>query len=217
VESRVVLPADSDDQTDEALTSRDGIIHARRCLVTREILAVEKMIRFVVGPDGAIVPDLAGRLPGRGLWLSARRDIVTAACSGGVFAKAAHQSVRVPPDLVDRVERLLRRSCLDLIGLTRRAGQAVAGFEKARDWIQRGQAAVLVCGVDAGPDGREKLNRVDAEVAFVCVLSGEELGKAFGRERIVHAVLGHGKLAERFVREAARLAGFCSALDLGKQ
>lgn len=217
MESRVVPPAESDDETDEALTSRDGVIRVRRCLVTREILPTEKLIRFVVGPDGAIAPDIAGRLPGRGLWLSAHRDIVSAACSGGVFAKAARQPVRVSPDLADRVERLLRRSCLDLIGLARRAGQAVAGFERTRDWIQWGQAAVLICGIDAGPDGREKLSRAGAEIAAVCLLNGEELGKVFGRERVVHAALGRGNLAERFMCEAARLAGFCGALDPGKQ
>jgi predicted RNA-binding protein YlxR (DUF448 family) len=193
------------------------MVRARRCLVTREILPAERLIRFVVDPDDAIAPDVAGRLPGRGLWLSARRDIVAAACSGGAFAKAARRPVQVAPDLADRVERLLRRSCLDLIGLARRAGQAVAGFEKTRDWIQRGQAAVLVCGVDAGPDGREKLNRAGAEIPAVGLLNGEELGKVFGRDRVVHAALGHGNLAERFVRESARLAGFCGALDLGKQ
>jgi ribosomal protein L7Ae-like RNA K-turn-binding protein len=142
---------------------------------------------------------------------------VAAACSGGAFAKAARQPVQVTPDLPDRVERLLRRSCLDLLGLARRAGQAVAGFEKTREWLERGQAAVLVCGIDAGPDGREKLGRAGAGRAAVCLLSGEELGKVFGRERVVHVALGQGNLAERFVREAARLAGFCGAPDLGKR
>jgi predicted RNA-binding protein YlxR (DUF448 family) len=204
----VPLHAGSIDETHDEMTPRAGAPRSRRCLVTREVLPVEQLVRFAVAPDGTVVPDIAARLPGRGLWLSARRDIVRRACSGDFFAKAARGPVRPAPDLADHVERLLRRSCLDLIGLARRAGQAVAGFERTREWLQTKRAAVLVCGADAAADGREKLGRLGADVASVAVLSSDELGSVFGRERIMHAALGHGALAERFVREAARLAGF---------
>lgn len=200
-----------------ALTPRGAVTRARRCLVSREVLPVEALVRFAVGPDGEVVPDVSERLPGRGLWLIARRDIVARACSGGVFAKAARGSVHVKPDLADHVERLLRRSCLDLMGLARRAGQAVAGFEKAREWVQRERAAVLVFGIGAGTDGREKLGRSGAVVSAEGLFSGEELGRVFGRERIMHVAIGHGNLARRFEREAARLAGFCGAPELGKR
>jgi hypothetical protein len=208
----VPLRAASPDEDRDGVTPADAP-RRRRCLVTRDVLPIERLVRFAVAPDGLIVPDIAGRLPGRGLWLSARRDIVRRACSGEFFAKAARRPVRSTPDLADHVERLLRRSCLDLIGLARRAGQAVAGFERTREWLQAGRAGVLLRGADAAADGREKLERLGAGLATVTVLSSDELGSAFGRERIVHAALGRGALAGRLVREAARLAGFRSAPD----
>ena len=73
----------------------------RRCVLTRERLPKERMIRFVVGPDRQIVPDLAAKLPGRGIWLSASRDVLETArrARGGLaraFARAARGPCRCP-------------------------------------------------------------------------------------------------------------------------
>src|SRR5579883_489405 len=99
----------------------------RRCIATRQVLPKERLVRFVVAPDGLLVPDVEGRLPGRGLWLQARRDVVETACEKGSFAKAAHSSVRVPDGLADHVAVRLRRRCLDFLGLARRAGKVASG------------------------------------------------------------------------------------------
>ena len=192
------------DPVDEA--ARPG--PERRCLVSRQTLPKERLVRFVVGPAGAVVPDVAGALPGRGLWLAARRDIVARACATHAFAKAARREVGVGEALADQVERLLASRCLELIGLARRAGQAHSGLDAVRRALARGRAAVLVCASDGSARERARLRARGTPGAVVDVLSSSELGGVFGRPRVVHVALGHGSLADRFRAEAARLAGF---------
>lgn len=168
-------------------------------------------MRFVVGPDGAVVPDVAARLPGRGLWLTARRDIVQAAVAKRLFGRAAREPVAVSGDLADRVEFLLRQRCSDLIGLARRSGKAVAGYEKVRSALRDGEAAVLLAAADGGESGREKVRSAGAGLPLVDVLTAAELGAAFGREHVVHAAIGPGRLAAAVMVEAARLVGFRAA------
>lgn len=183
----------------------------RRCLVTGAVLAKAELLRFVVGPDGVVVPDVALRLPGRGLWLTARRDILEAAVAKRLFGRAARETVTVPGDLADRVEFLLRQRCADLIGLARRSGKAVAGYEKVRSALRDGEAAVLLAAADGGDSGREKVRSAGSDLPLVEVLTAAELGAAFGREHVVHAAVGPGRLAKALVVDAARLAGFRQA------
>ncbi len=188
----------------------------RRCIATRKSLPSERLIRFVVGPDGVVAPDVAGKLPGRGLWLCAERDIVRRACADNLFAKAARCSALVPGDLAQRVEDLLVSRSLGLIGLARRAGDAVAGFEKVRAMLSGGRGGVVLSASDGADGGRAKLGAVQPDVARVDVLTSTELGGVFGREMIVHAAVAKGKLADKLVAEAARLAGFRSSHQPGK-
>jgi predicted RNA-binding protein YlxR (DUF448 family) len=176
----------------------------RRCVVTGEERPRAELVRFVVSPDGAIVPDVDGRLPGRGLWTLARRDIVAAAASS-TFARAAKRPVRVEAGLADQVEKLLLRRCVEGLGLARRAGQAVAGFERVRDWLRQGRCGALVMAVDASSEGRRKLT---SGLPVADALRSEELGAAFGGDAIAYVGLAPGALAERIVGDAARLAGF---------
>jgi predicted RNA-binding protein YlxR (DUF448 family) len=188
----------------------------RRCIATGAVRPKAELIRFVVGPDGEVVPDLAERLPGRGLWVSAEREALRRAQAKGLFAKAARQSVRTPDDLVDRVEALLHRSCIDLIGMARRAGQAVAGYEKVHAWLAEGRAAVLLAASDGAADGRAKLAALAAAVRpvpLVEIFSADTLGMAFARDRMVHAAIARGGLAERLVAQAARLNGIRGRAD----
>lgn len=179
----------------------------RRCLVTGESAGPERLIRFVVGPDGSLVPDLAAKLPGRGIWVTASRPAIAAAVGRRLFARAARGPVMVPPDLAERLERLLAARCLDLLGLARRAGQAVAGYEKVRAALASGRVAVLVAAFDGAADGRRKLRQLAAGLPVVEVLSAAELSLALGRENVIHAALTSGRLASTFLAEAARLAG----------
>ena len=180
----------------------------RRCIVTGEVLPVESLVRFVVSPDGGVVPDLELRLPGWGIWLSARWDMVNTAATKNLFSKAARRKIAVPPDLADMIERMLARRCLDILGLARRAGQAIAGYDKVRAELKAGRGAVLVAASDGAADGREKIRALAPGLPLVAVLRGDELGAIFGRDHAVHVLLSRGKLANRLLVDATRLAGF---------
>lgn len=178
----------------------------RRCLVTRERMPKESMIRFVLGPDRALVPDLDARLPGRGMWLSARADVIERATTRGAFARAARGVVHLPPDLRALIEDGLRRRVRDLIGFARRAGQAVSGWQAVREWLQANRVGLLVEARDGSPAERARLvGRRDLPV--VMPLAAAELGAVFGRDHVVHAAVAPGRLAEAIGAEAARLAG----------
>lgn len=180
----------------------------RRCLVSGATGDRARMLRFVLGPDMRIVPDIRERLGGRGLWLSAERDIIDRASAGGAFARAARGRVSAPADLADEVEALLRRRCLELIGLARRAGQAVGGFEKVRAWLKSGKAGLVLAARDGARDGRAKIKAVTPSgVPLIELFGAAELGAAVGRDRLVHGALAHGKLARALRRDAERLAG----------
>src|SRR5579859_6206741 len=111
----------------------------RRCIVTGERLTKERMVRCAIAPDGLIVPDVAAALPGRGLWLTAQRDIVVLAIKKRAFDRAAKRQVKVSADLADRIETLLALRCRDGIGLARRSGHAVAGSEKVAQALRKGE------------------------------------------------------------------------------
>ncbi len=180
----------------------------RRCIATGEVRPKEELLRFVVAPNGSLVPDVAGRLPGRGLWLTARRDIVTTAASKRLFARAARQPVIVEDGLADRVEALLAQRCRDHIGMARRAGQAVMGFAKVHAALAAGKVAVLAAAADGAADGRGKLKALAPGLPLVDCLTSAELAAAFGREHVVHAALAPGRLARAFLVDAGRLGGF---------
>jgi len=188
----------------------------RRCLASGEVLPKEQLLRFVVGPDDTLVPDLAERLPGRGLWLQARQDMMAKACARNLFAKAAKRHVRVPDDLARQVEVLALRRCLDLLGLARRAGAVVAGFEKVKAALRAGEVGVLVQAADAADDGRQKIQAlaraVGPEVPVVQFCSAAALGSAVGRVAAVHAGIAPGRFAEGLLREVRRLAGLRGAV-----
>jgi len=185
----------------------------RRCLVSGESRDKAQLLRFVVGPDNSIVPDVAGRLPGRGLWLTPARDIVEQAVAKRLFARSARHDVTVGLGLADRIEALLVRRCIELLGLARRAGQAVAGFSKVEAALRDDDAAVLVEAADGAADGRGKLQRLAPDLPVADRLTAAELAQAFGREHVVHAALFKGRLAKSFVAESARLAGFRGAVE----
>ncbi len=180
----------------------------RRCIATGALRPRDEMVRFVAAPDGRIVADVDESLPGRGLWLSAARDMVHTASEKGLFAKAARGKVSVPEDLADEVEGLLARRCLNLIGLARRAGQMVGGFEKVRAWIGDGKGGLILAAADGGESGRKKVAALAPDLPVIDLFEGAELGRALGRERVVHGVVRPGKMADRLLKETGRLQGF---------
>lgn len=178
----------------------------RRCIASSTVAPKSTLIRFVAGPDGMVVPDLAGKLPGRGLYVAPDRAALTQAGKRGLFSRAAKTPLRAPDGLADLVESLLVRRVVDLISLARKSGSAVAGYEKVKDWLAREDAAVLIQAQDGSTRGKSKLSTPYGG-DYIGWLTAEELGMAFGRQNVIHAALGAGGLAQRVVDDARRLKG----------
>jgi predicted RNA-binding protein YlxR (DUF448 family) len=189
----------------------------RRCIVTGEVLPTGGLLRFVVGPEGNLVADLSRELPGRGIWVGGRRELLERAVKKRLFARAARAVVTVAEDLPDQIETAMRRRCLALLGLARRAGQLTLGYEKVRAALAVDPAAIVITAHDGSLKGRQKLlsgtgggnGGGTASARFVVDLfTIDELSLALGRENVVHAALRAGGLADRFVSECHRLADF---------
>jgi predicted RNA-binding protein YlxR (DUF448 family) len=176
----------------------------RKCIATGEVRPTASMVRFVVGPEAEIVPDILGKLPGRGIWVSAERAALERAVSKKLFARAAKAPVKLSDGLVDQVERQIARRVVELIALARKSGQAVAGYEKVKSWLQMEEAEVLIQAVDGSGRGKSKLSTPHFGT-YIGWLTADELGQAFGRQMVIHAALASGGLGARVVEEAQRL------------
>jgi len=188
----------------------------RRCIVTHTQGERARMIRFVLGPASEngtsqprhVVPDLSARLPGRGMWLSARADVIEAARAKGAFARAARGQVTLPADMQGILRAGLERRIVDHLGLARRAGQAVAGFAKARDWLTQGRAAGVIEAADGSEAERARLiGGAGARIWVAWPLAAATLGGVFGRDVAVHVAVAPGRLADALLIEIERLAG----------
>lgn len=186
----------------------------RKCIATGDVQPKFGLIRFVVGPEGQLVPDLAEKLPGRGIWVSASRSAIETAAKKNLFTRAAKAPVKVPEGLADWVEQLLIKRVVELLSLGRKGGHAVAGFEKVKDMLMRDEAEVLIQASDGSGRGKSKLSTPEGG-RFIGWLTADELGQAFNREKVIHVALAAGGLARRVVEEAARLKGL-RAEDGGK-
>jgi predicted RNA-binding protein YlxR (DUF448 family) len=171
-----------------------------------------RLIRFVAAPDGWVAPDLARKLPGRGVWVAADRVSIETAAKKNLFSRAAKAPLKPAGDLAELVERLLIRRCLDQLGLARREGVLISGFEKAAAAIRSGKAAWLIEAADGSADGRGKLVALakhQTPAPRICgAFSADDLSLALGLENAIHAVLLEGGRADRWTFEVERLAGF---------
>ena len=184
----------------------------RRDIVSGETMEEARLIRFVAGPDGLMVPDLARKLPGRGVWVIATREGVDIAAKKGLFARSAKAGVKAPPGLSDQVEALLRRRILSALGLAKRGGDLISGFEKVASAIASGKAAWLIEASDGAHDGRRKLlsqvRRQSNPPGLFGVFSNQELSLALGLENVIHTAFLAGRAADRWAEDVHRLAGF---------
>lgn len=178
----------------------------RRCVVTGERGGKAGLIRLVLSPDGIVVPDLAEKLPGRGIWVTADRAVLARAMAKPPFARAAKAPAITPPDLVEQIEAGLARRVVELVSLARKAGLAVAGFEKVKGWLAEGRAKVLLQAYDGSDRGKGKLWTPEGGRWFGC-LSAQEMGLAFGRSHVIHGALARGGLTNNVIRDADRLSG----------
>ncbi len=218
-----------DDKTKNAVArmprdhGRDRSAATRSCALTRRERRVSELLRFVAGPDERIYLDLGRRLPGRGVWITADHQSVTAAIKSKALQRSLKKHVTVPADLADEVEGLLARSAAQSFAMANKAGLLVTGFDKVSATIERGAAAVLVHGKDAASGGRQKL---DMKFRAVCKSNGrlapifdclrvDELSLAIGRQNVVHAALKAGGAADRFTQDAARLTRYRLGVGYG--
>lgn len=195
----------------------------RRCIATMTAQPQAAMIRFVLSPDKQVTPDLAGRLPGRGAWVTATREALETAVKKGAFARAFKAPVRAGPDLVAQTEQLLVRRALDMLGMAKRTGDLILGFEQVREAIREARPACVLAAKEASADQRDKVLALVRGIygpqtgetvtnrplppAADC-FSGDEMGMALGRERVVHACLKQGRIVHAWMGELARLSGF---------
>ena len=187
----------------------------RKCIVTGEVQPKPGLIRFVVGPGDQVVADVLGKLPGRGVYVTADRAVLDQAVRKNHFARGFKAPVQVPEGLVDDVHGQLTRHLIGLISLARKSGDAVAGYEKVKDWLDKEQASVLIQAIDGSGRGKSKLSTPHFGT-YIGFLTADELGMAFGRETVIHAALASGGLAKRVVEEAQRLKGMRETNDGGR-
>jgi len=178
----------------------------RKCIVTGEVHPKAALLRFVIGPDAQVVPDIVGKLPGRGIYVTANRQALDKAAKKGLFNRAAKQPVTLQDGLPDEVEKQLARRVVDLISLARKSGDAVAGYEKVKDFLGRDDAQVLLQAEDGSARGKSKLSTPHFGY-YIGWLTADELGAAFGRQTVIHGALASGGLTQRVVEEANRLRG----------
>lgn len=193
---------------DKTLEREDGT--DRRCIATGEAQPRVGLIRFVADPAGLLTPDLAEKLPGRGVWVSSARDALEKAVSKGMFSRGLKRKVDVPEDMLERLGVLLTRRLIDSVALARKAGKAVCGFERTKEALWTGRTRLLFAASDGSEDGKSKLRGLAESARIVSVLTSDELGLAFGRELVIHAALLDGGATTRAIREARRLEGFRS-------
>ncbi|TNE41412.1 MAG: RNA-binding protein [Alphaproteobacteria bacterium] len=188
----------------------------RRCIATAQTRPQAELLRFVVGPENQIVPDVTGKLPGRGLWLTPTREALALALKKKAFARAAKAQVAVPDGLEDLIERLLVARAIEGLALARRAGAIVCGFQKVENALRQAPPAALFEASDGAADGRSKLlalaKRWQKEqkqpIPVLGCLNSEELGLAFGRGSVIHAALEKSGIAPRILSDFTRLGGF---------
>ena len=188
------------------------VARERRDIVSGQVMDEAALVRFVAGPGGLVVPDLARKLPGRGLWVAADRASVDTAVKKGAFSRAAKAKLAASADLADQVETLLRRRLLDGLGLAKRAGELISGFEKVASTLNAGKAAWLIEASDGAADGRRKILNVARKSPKPPQLCGlfdaEELGLALGAENVIHTAFLAGRGADRWTNDVRRLSGF---------
>ena len=201
----------------EKETDQDEFMGERMCIVTRETLAAEDMIRFVAGPDGSVVPDLKRALPGRGCSVKAERALLEKAVQRNIFARALKKEVKPAADLADQVERLLVRNLTGMMNMARKAGQFVSGSTKVDNAVRSGEALAVFHATDAAEDGVRKISQArkawalvtdEPEVPSFQQLSYEEMQELMGDNAFIHAVALAGQAGEGVVKRAKLLESY---------
>ena len=194
-------------------TGPRGRASERLCIATRTVRPVADLIRFVVGPDGAAMPDIKRKLPGRGIWVTATQDALGEAIRRQAFARGFKRQVRLPSDLVVRTERQLERAALEALAVAGKARLVAAGFAKAQAALLRGDAVALLHAAEASPEGTRKLDAASRHapgrpLPVIGFLAAAQLDLALSRPNVIHAALLAGPISETFLARCRRLERF---------
>lgn len=190
----------------------------RTCIVTRRALPVGSLIRFVLAPDGTVVPDLRHRLPGRGVWVTASIDAIRTAETKRLFSRGFRAEAKIPPGLADRVATQLADAALAALSLSRKAGTLVTGFAKVETALGRDQVSAIIHASDAGEDGVAKLaaaarRRGKDQLPVIRCFAGEQLDLAFGRTNVIHAALLTGPASDNALARVRAFVRFLGEDD----
>ncbi len=180
----------------------------RRCIVSGLPKPREELIRFVLGPDNTVYPDLGEKLDGRGVWVCARKLALQEAISKRLFNKGFGRGVKIPEDLMQTVETGLKKRALDLLGLANKSGQIELGFDKIKDAAQKQDFILLIEAADGSEAEQKRLMGYLPNVPVLSVLTREELGHQMGRDSSVHLAVRDGKMALTLKKEWMRLDAF---------
>ncbi|KJC44669.1 RNA-binding protein [Bradyrhizobium sp. LTSP857] len=214
--------ADTDHDLDNGpRTERSATM--RMCVVSREVRPIDELIRFVLSPDGQIVPDLKRKLPGRGMWVTASRQVVAEAVRRHQFTKAFKRDLRIPPTLPADIEALLVRSVTEALGIAAKARQIVAGFGKVESALREGTVEVLIHASEGAADGIRKLDMLARQndenrgakppIPVVTALKSIELDLALTRSNVIHAALLAGPASKTFLSRSQMLVRYRLADD----
>lgn len=188
----------------------------RRDIVSGAVMPEHRLIRFVSGPGGELVPDLGRKLPGRGLWVAAERSAIEIAARKGLFSRAAKQRLTPGDDLAAQVDQLLFRRLLDGLGLARRAGALIFGLEKVASAIREGKVGWMVEALDGAEDGRGKLlalaRHQTPRPGLLGLFTSDEMGLALGGGNVIHTAFLAGRACSHWSLDVERLSGFRSLL-----
>ncbi len=193
----------------EAPAKAEEIVAERMCIVTREVRDEAQLIRFVRGPDGAVVPDINRKLPGRGVWVSLSKARVSEAVKRRAFSRGLGEGSEAGADLPDQVGGLLRKAAVSYVSLAKKAGEAVAGNAKVEEMVASGRARLVIHAREAAQNGRQKIDNLSGPgVETIGFFTSTELDLAFGRTNVIHAAVAKGGLAEKLLQAARRAEAY---------
>jgi hypothetical protein len=206
---------DEDPHLEDEQTGSTGFTPARTCIVERARKEKPFLLRFVLSPQSAVVPDIKGTLPGRGVWVTASRAIVTEAVKRRAFQRAFRRPVLVAGDLTLQVEELFKRSALERLSICNKAGLVVLGFTKVDEALKRRELSCLLHASDAAEDGRSKLDKKflalyseKDHIAPKNCFTSAEISLAAGSTNVIHAGLKEGGATLAFFDALDRLSGY---------
>jgi len=181
----------------------------RMCIVTREVMDEAQLIRFVRGPDDAVVPDINRKLPGRGVWVGLSKKRVAEAVKRQAFRRGLGETSLAGLDLPDQVGGLLRKAAVSYISLAKKAGEAVTGTAKVGEMVATGRARIVIHAREAAQNGRQKIDNLSGpSVETLSLFTSTELDLAFGRANVIHAAVAKGGLAQKLLQAVRRAEAY---------